>query len=109
MKEYLVFNRKTGEVGVQRFQDTLEGRNYKIVLLDPMNYREVDTIEDCADWVRLPNNDARVKYWRVMDAIYNARWYYNGYHDGDTIIVDEAYIENEHEVFEEIRKVFKGG
>ena len=45
---------------------------------------------------------------KVFDVIYRATWYFKGHHvGGGEIEIDDYFIENEDEVFKEIRKIIK--
>ncbi len=88
------------------------GGNYVIDLLDPVNFSRIETVASSGptyNWYSLPKTDPRVQYMKLFDIIEGgiADWEYNGHHDGvDGIVVEEAIIENPHEVFELIRKIF---
>lgn len=82
-------------------------------VLDPINFNEIETVrgfgEKEHDWYPLPRDDPRVQFWTLFEIIEggDADWYYNGYHENDGICVEEAFIENKHEVFEQVRKIFE--
>ena len=80
-------------------------------LLDPVNFSRTETVPTSGstyNWHNLPKTDPRVQYIALFDIIEGgiADWYYSGYSEGDGICVDEAFIENAHQVFELIRKIF---
>lgn len=111
----VVFDRKSGVLGYRRLATKAEekemGCNYVIDLLDPVNFKRIETVASSGptyNWHELPKTDPRVQYMALFDVIEGgiADWYYSGYSEGDGICVDEAFIENAHEVFERIRKIF---
>lgn len=124
MLDRVVFNRKTGQLGLQKclgeagFKDKEWGdgtkpwnSNYAVFILDPINFtwnyknREYAT----TDWTPLPKNDPRVQFMALLDAIESADWYYGIASIDENAKVDEAYIENPHEVFRRIKKIFELG
>lgn len=115
-QEWLVFDRRTGALGVKRHATEKEEKelkcNYVVDRIDSFSLRKLDVPTEPGvlserDWIALPHNDPRQQYWDVLQIIEGADWYYSGYHDGDGIQVEEAYLEDPHKVFEQIRKVFQ--
>lgn len=114
MRSKIVFDRKKGVIGVKRLANKKEekefGTNYVVDILDPINFRQIETVAGVSnpdyDWHGLPRKDPRVQFWKLFNIIAGADWCYSGYSDGDGIQVDEATIENQHEVFESIRELF---
>lgn len=114
MRDTVVFDRKKGLLGVKRKSYTKEekelGTNYVVDILDPINFERIKTVPGHGlsehNWYPLSNEDPRTQFWRLFNIIDSANWQYSGYSDGDGIQVDEAYIENKHAVFEQIRKIF---
>lgn len=117
MKDQLCYNKKTGQLGLKRYLGSIKGKgnwpqewgsNYAVIPVDPVTFKEIQEQwqQTSTDWNQLPADDPRVQYVALFKAIYDADWYHGGYSDGDDIVVDEAIIENEHEVFNRIRKIF---
>ncbi len=123
MNDSLVFNRKTGQLGLRKhlgdegFKDkrwgdgTQEwGCNFAVFLMDPITFewdyqnRERSGIE----WTTLPKGDPRVQYVELFDTIYGAKWYHSFIGGDDNTEINEYYIENPHEVFLKIKKIFGG-
>jgi len=111
----LVFDRKNGLLGVRRLAYKREEKefntNYVVDILDPINFKRIKTVKGFHNpeynWHSLPRNDPRVQFWKLFCIIDSANWYYDGYSDGDGVQINEAYIENQHEIFEQIRKIFE--
>jgi len=123
MADKLMFNRKTGEFGVKKylgdrgFKDknwgdgTKEwGSNYAIMLVDPItlewNLRR-RAKHGAGRWVEIPDRDPRAQFLHLFSLL----------EDGDTDwYVDqcercansggEMYINNKHETFKAVRKIF---
>ena len=121
MNDTLVFNRKTGQIGLKKclgdagFKDkgwgdgTKEwGSNYAIFPMDPItfdwSYQNRESVG--RDWLALPKDDPRVQFVSFFNAIYDAKWHYSFVSADDNTEIDEFRIENEHEVFLKIRKIF---
>ena len=111
MRKQVIFDRKTGVVGIKRLATKKEekefGGNYVVDILDPINFHTTKTVQLVSpdyDWLALPKEDPRVRFIKLFDAIYGADWYYG---IPEHCEVDEAYIENPHDVFEQIRKIFE--
>lgn len=117
-REYLVFDRKKGLLGVMKnIQGEKEkemGGNYMVTIIDPVSFEDIKDVKSHTneyDWHELPKTDPRVQFWKLMDVLENADWYINGYPDGpDDIQVEEHYLETipAHQVFEQVRKIFQG-
>lgn len=121
MNDYLVFNRKTGRIGLKKdlgdagFKDTKWGdgtkewgSNYAIFPMDPITFdwKYQDREPVGKDWVTLPKGDPRVQFVELFDTIYGAKWYHGFTGGDDNTEVDEYYIENPHEIFLKIRRIF---
>jgi hypothetical protein len=113
----VVFCRKTGLIGVKRTAYKNEekefGVNYVVDILDPVDLdTKLRTVKGFGekenDWHVLSSSDPRVQFIGLFDVFEggHADWYYDGHHDGDGIQVEEALVENRHEVFELVRKIF---
>ena len=117
LRNQIVFDRKKGLIGLKRLAGKNEekefGTNYVVDVLDPINFNRIETVRAFGgsehNWYPLPRDDPRVRFWNLFDIIEggDADWYYNGYHNGDGIFVEEAFIENKHEIFEQVRKLFE--
>jgi len=117
---WLMFDRKKGLLGIKKYignQKQLEkemGSNFMVTLIDPINFKELENVQlhsNDYDWHELPKDDPRVLYWRLFSIIYDADWRIyahccNEYCDGHETEVDESCIENEHEVFQQVRELF---
>jgi len=111
----VVFDRKNGHVGIKRLATQKEEKtffcNYVVDVLDPVMFGVTTTVTAISgneyDWQSLPINDPRVQYVNLFDVIESADWYHHTTAHDESAIVDEAYIENTHEVFDRIRKIFK--
>lgn len=121
MKDRVVYNGKTGELGLQRclgeagFKDKGWGdglkewdSNYAVFLLDPVDFTwDIrKRVQSTTDWRELPDSDPRVQFLSLFEVIESADWYYGIAGDEDAE-VEEASIENTHEVFRLIRKIFE--
>lgn len=117
----IMFNAKTGQLGLRRnlgdagFKDKGWGdgtkewnSNYAVFPLDPVDFTWdwKNRLHSTADWRTLPDSDPRVQYMTLFDIIETADWHYGIAGGDDNCEVDEAYIENTHEVFRRIRKLF---
>ncbi len=120
MKDILYFNIKTGQLGLKRYLGSIKGKgnwpqewgsNHAIIPVDPVTFKETHNTEHwqqvSSDWKQLSKNDPRVQYVALFKIVYDADWSHTGYSDGDDIVVDEAFIENEHDTFESIRRIFE--
>ena len=117
MRNRIVFDRKKGLIGLKRLAGKKEekelGTNYVVDVLDPIDFNKIETVrgfgDEEHDWYRLPRDDPRVQFWELFSVIEggDADWYYSIAGIGDNAEVDEAYIENKHEVFELVRKLFE--
>lgn len=113
-REWVVFDRKKGLLGVKRVisgeKEKEMHSNYMVTILDPITFRELEDVQlhgSDYDWYDLPIDDPRVQFWESMKVIHDADWYITGYMDNrESLEVDEHYIENQHEVFEKLRKIF---
>ena len=112
--KWLVYDRSSGKLGVKKFignqRELMDeiGSNHMVTLLDPITFKELDeNVRLTNDWRDVPEDDPRLAYWKLFDIIYDADWYFNGYETGDEFFVDEFCITNEHQVFNQIRKIFK--
>jgi len=113
MTEELVYDRKKGLFGVKRLisgeKQKEMGSNYMVTLLDPVNFKELEDVKlnsNDYDWHKLPKDDPRVQYWKLMDIIHTADWFYSGWTENEDIVVEEAYLNEPHSVFELVRKIF---
>ena len=113
MRDQLVFDRKSGKLGIKKKatekQQKEMGCNYVVDVIDPINFKVICTgplVGTDYDWHGLPSTDPRVRYRKMFDIIYEADWYFSGYQEGDGIVVEEYFIENQYDVFEAIRKIF---
>lgn len=113
MRHSVVFDRKRGLLGMKRTANKNEekefGANYVVDVLDPISFKKSKTVVHIGpdyDWHTLPREDPRVQFIKLFDVIASANWDYSGYSEDDGIVVEEAFIENEHEVFEQVREIF---
>lgn len=121
MDKQVMYNRKTGELGLRMclgergFKDKNWGdgteewnSNYAIFPMDPVMFTwdSKNRVHTTTDWIRLPETDPRVQYVTLFDVIEGglADWKYDTSHED--CIVEYAHIENPHEVFQLIRKIF---
>jgi hypothetical protein len=123
MKDTVVFNRKTGQIGLKKClgddgfkdkgwgdHDKEWGSNYAVFPMDPITFDWSYQVREQAttDWKPLPNDDPRVQFVELFETIYGADWYHSFIGGDDNTEIDEYYIQNEHRVFQQIRKIFGG-
>ena len=116
--EGIVFDRETGRIGNRRLlrnskKEREWGSNYEVAILDPITLDETGEKVHTTDgkWKRLPDDDLRVIFIKLFQAIYDADWNIgascmNSRCDGHETAVDEHDITNQHKVFSIIRKLF---
>lgn len=122
MRDVVVWNRKTGELGLKRYLDnkgfkdknwgdgTEEwGSNYAVFILDPVlfTWESKNRVQSSTDWRPLPKTDPRVQFMALFQAIDGADWLHTGFAEDEGIVVEEARIENPHEVFRLIKEIFE--
>ena len=115
----VVFDRKNGHIGIRRSATKKEisehSVNYMVDILDPDNLLHVDKTvpgfgEETYDWCSLPKKDPRTQLIMLFDIIEDrsvTKWFFSGWEKNEEFEVEEAYVENRHEVFELVRKLFK--
>jgi hypothetical protein len=111
-----VFDRKRGQIGVRRLATKKEEEqvhcNYVVDILDSVTFGWRETVagvgREVYDWQQLPINDPRVQFVNLFDIIDSAHWYYSIGGSDESASVNEAYIENPHDIFKWIRELFKG-
>jgi len=76
-----------------------------VCLLDPITLEESYKTfeEDMKGWKPVPKDHLVQKWVDFFDIVYDADWYITG----GCNEIDEHYIENPHEVFKQIRKLFE--
>lgn len=115
----VVFDRKRGCIGIKRLTRKKEREvdkitcNYAVDVLSPVTLEPdyvVSLLSPNYDWIPLPDSDDRVRFLKLFQAIDDADWYFNVITGNDRVEgeVEERYIENPHEVFQKIRKIFLG-
>lgn len=116
--EGIVFDQKSGRIGRRRLlrnkeQEKEWGSNYEVAILDPLTLNETGEKVHTTDgkWKQLPDDDLRVIFVKLFQAIYDADWNIGAYccneHcDGHETEINEHDINNEHKVFSIIRKFF---
>lgn len=110
----VVFDTKTGVIGKKRLATKKEEEqlhcNYVVKILDGITFETVATVAYISNeykWRPLPDNDERVQFVRLFDILYGAEWYFNIAGTDENAEVEEYYLEDEHKVFERIRKLFR--
>lgn len=121
MKDKIMYNRKTGQLGLKRhigkkgqkdknWGDGTEewGSNYAVFILDPVlfTWDPRNRENSNTDWRELPQSDPRVQFMTLFHAIDSADWFFSGFEEDEAIVVEEAYIQNKHAVFKQIRDIF---
>lgn len=116
MRKIVMFDRKKGLLGIRRMawknEEKELGVNKVVDIVDPIEFNKGQTMRAFGDaeydWHSLPCDDPRVQYISLFDVIEGgeADWYYGIQSGNDNTCVDEAYIENPHEVFRQIRRIF---
>ena len=112
MRTWVVFDRKTGIIGRKRLATKKEEEtfrcNYVVDILDGVTLQRVTTVSTGSpyDWTNLPDSDERVQFIKLFDAIYDADWYHGVTSQDEKAYVEESYIEHQHQVFEQIRKIY---
>lgn len=101
MREVVVFNKDTGELGIRRtIQDKDWPSNYAVFILDPITLEETGEKQHAnSPWRDLPPDDPRVTFVELFDIFEggHADWYVN---HCEACEPDEMYIENRAEVWE---------
>ena len=122
MNNEVMYNHKTGELGLKvclgdsGFKDTRWGdgtkewnSNYALFPMDPVEFTWDwrNRVHTSNDWRKLPKTDPRVQYVALFDVIQGglADWSYEL--SDEDVTVEDASIENPHEVFRLIRKIFQ--
>lgn len=116
MRKVVVFCRKKGTLGVRRLANKDEENkfktNYVVDILDPVSFEQLETVKGFSDpehdWHELKSRDPRAQFYHLFRVIEegDADWVHEIQGSGEDATVEYSYIENRHEVFELIRKIF---